>query len=77
MPPVDNIDAIVAESHLTLEDRIRRRAYEIHEHHAGQGHSDVDDWLQAEREILGGENGDTTEDRATVIGHAGRPGVVL
>jgi Protein of unknown function (DUF2934) len=35
-----------------LEDKIRKRAYEIHiQHHGGSG-SDIGDWLQAEQEII-------------------------
>ena len=36
-----------------LEDKIRRRAYELYEARGhGHGHA-IDDWLQAEAEILG------------------------
>jgi hypothetical protein len=37
---------------LSLEERIRQRAYEIHLRRGGAAGSDRDDWLQAEREIL-------------------------
>ncbi len=33
------------------EDRIRRRAYELHQQRGGTQGRDLDDWLQAEREI--------------------------
>jgi Protein of unknown function (DUF2934) len=36
----------------TLEDRIRKRAYEIWEH-AGRSGDPEDHWLEAEREIKG------------------------
>ncbi len=36
---------------LTLEDRIRRRAYELYVQHGNQSGSELDDWLQAEEEI--------------------------
>ena len=32
-------------------DRIAQRAYALYERRSGQGGSEVDDWLQAEREI--------------------------
>lgn len=35
-----------------LEGRIRDRAFQLYEARNGQGGSDTDDWLQAEREIL-------------------------
>ena len=35
----------------TLEDTIRRRAYELYEQRGGEHGHDVDDWLQAEEEI--------------------------
>ena len=35
----------------TLEKRIRQRAYEIYLNRGSQPGSDLDDWLQAEKEI--------------------------
>lgn len=35
-----------------LDDAIRRRAYEIYEERQGMSGNAVDDWLQAEAEIL-------------------------
>jgi len=35
-----------------LENNIRRRAYEIYEERRGIGGSEVEDWLQAESEVL-------------------------
>jgi hypothetical protein len=37
---------------LPLEERIRGRAYELYVQRGGVGASDVDDWLQAEEEVL-------------------------
>jgi len=34
-----------------LEDRIRKRAYELHLARGGAPGQDLDDWLQAQREI--------------------------
>ena len=36
---------------LPLEERIRRRAYELYVEHGNQSGSQLDDWLQAEEEI--------------------------
>lgn len=36
---------------LSLEERIRRRAYELYVERGNQSGSEVDDWLQAEEEI--------------------------
>ena len=40
---------------LPLEERIRRRAYELYIQRGSQSGSDLDDWLQAEEEILRAE----------------------
>jgi len=34
-----------------LEERIRRRAYELYVERGNQSGSEVDDWLQAEEEV--------------------------
>jgi hypothetical protein len=36
---------------LPLEERIRRRAYELYVLRGNQSGSEIDDWLQAEEEI--------------------------
>jgi DUF2934 family protein len=36
----------------SLEDQVRRRAYELYVLRGNQSGSEVDDWLQAEEEIL-------------------------
>jgi len=36
---------------LSLEERIRRRAYELYIREGNQSGSELDDWLQAEEEI--------------------------
>jgi hypothetical protein len=36
---------------LPLEERIRRRAYELYVQHGNESGSELDDWLQAEDEI--------------------------
>jgi hypothetical protein len=36
---------------LTLEERVRRRAYELYVQRGNQSGSELDDWLQAEEEI--------------------------
>ena len=40
---------------LSLEERIRRRAYELYLQRVNQAGSELDDWLQAEEEIRGAE----------------------
>ena len=37
---------------LPLEERIRRRAYELYIERGNQSGSEIDDWLQAEGEVL-------------------------
>ena len=37
---------------LPLEERIRRRAYELYVLRGNQSGSELDDWLQAEEELL-------------------------
>jgi len=37
---------------LPLEERIRRRAYELYVERGDQSGSEIDDWLQAEEEVL-------------------------
>jgi len=77
MPSADHIDDAIAESHIALAERIRQRAHEIYLARGGEPGHDLDDWLQAEREILGEAHKDSVENRATVIGSAARPGIVL
>ena len=36
----------------TLEEQIRRRAYQLYEARGREDGRDLDDWLQAEREVL-------------------------
>ena len=36
----------------SIEDRVRRRAYELYVQRGNASGSEVDDWLQAEQEIL-------------------------
>jgi hypothetical protein len=38
---------------LALFERIAQRAYELYERRGGQAGSELEDWLQAEREIIG------------------------
>jgi len=39
-----------------LEEQIRRRAYELYLQRGNQSGSDIEDWLQAEAEILRAES---------------------
>jgi len=68
---MDGNDTLIAESHIALEERIRRRAHEIWKGHKDKpgGDTSLDDWLQAETEILG--NGkQPAQDRGSVVGPA-------
>ena len=49
------------EATLPMEERIRRRAHGIWLERGGQDGSHMDDWLQAEQEILGSEPEHTAE----------------
>jgi hypothetical protein len=67
-------DELAMESHLALEERVRRRAHAIWESHPHNGnHSALDDWLQAEREVLGRDPHQPAQDRGTVVGDAHAP----
>ena len=67
-------DRLTAESHLELDERVRRRAHEIWLSHKDRDSSDtaLEDWLQAEREVLGRSN-QPAQDRGTTVGDAHRP----
>jgi hypothetical protein len=70
-------DQLVAQSHLELEERVRRRAHEIwqsrrHGNNTGRD-SALDDWLQAEAEVLGRDPHQPAQDRGTVVGDAHTP----
>jgi hypothetical protein len=40
------------------EDQVARRAYELYESRGSETGADIDDWLQAERELTGERNPD-------------------
>lgn len=42
---------------LPLQERIERRAYELYVQRGNQSGSELDDWLQAEEEVRGLEEG--------------------
>jgi len=60
----------IAQSHIELEEKIRQRAYEIYRQRGGP---DLDNWLEAEREVLG-KSRQPAQDRGTTVGDARRPG---
>jgi DUF2934 family protein len=39
----------------SIEERVRRRAYELYVERGNESGSELDDWLQAEEEIQGAE----------------------
>jgi len=64
-------DIPVTRSHLELEEAVRRRAHEIwHARQGRGGGSELEDWLQAEREVLGTDRHQPAQDRGTVVGDA-------
>ena len=65
----DNTEEI-ARSHRDLEEKIRQRAEEIYR--TRNTGSDLENWLQAEREVLGAA-GQPAQDRGTTVGWSGRP----
>jgi len=69
------VDSPIAESHIELEERIRRRAHEIwlSEKDRDRSESALDDWLRAEREVLGYDPHQPPQDRGTTVGDAHRP----
>ena len=62
-------DAVAAESHVALDERIRKRAHELWmaRNGNGDGGTALEDWLAAEREVLG-EGKQAAQDRGTVVG---------
>lgn len=59
----------IAQSHVELEERIRSRAYEIHQEKGG---TELENWLEAETEVLG-QSRQPAQDRGTTIGDAHKP----
>jgi len=43
---------------LSIEERIRRRAYDLYVQRGNESGSELDDWLQAEEEILQAQKAD-------------------
>ncbi|HJT89915.1 MAG TPA: DUF2934 domain-containing protein [Bryobacteraceae bacterium] len=66
----------IVESHLELEERIRRRAHQIWEEGGRHEGRDLEDWLQAEQEVLGAGK-QPAQDRGTVVGDAHTPDIVF
>ena len=58
----------IALGHVELEERIRQRAYEIHQQKGG---TELENWLEAETEILGQSR--PAQDRGTAVGGAHKP----
>ncbi len=53
--PRKSAEAEAPQSERELRERIARRAYEIYLQRGGEHRHDLDDWLQAEREIFGSD----------------------
>ncbi len=73
MPTSEDDTQVISQNHLDMEDRIRRRAYELYLDRGGEPGRELEDWLKAERELLGRAR-QPAQDRATVIGSARNPG---
>ena len=74
MPELPEIE--VVQSHLDLEERVRRRAYEIWAERGRQPGHELDDWLQAEQQVLGAGK-QPAQERGTSVGDAHKPGEVF
>jgi hypothetical protein len=68
-------DAAIAQSHVTLEERIRSRAHQIWLARGGSGldSAELDDWLEAERQVLGNDPHFSPQSRGTTVGSAFKP----
>lgn len=55
-PISDGIDEAAVTSGLVSPHRIAERAYELYEQRGREDGHALDDWLQAERELLGNKN---------------------
>jgi hypothetical protein len=47
---------------LTLEEQVRQRAYELYLRRGNESGSELDDWLQAEQEILSAQDQQVDEE---------------
>jgi hypothetical protein len=77
-----NSDQLVSQSHLELEKRIRARAHKLWQartngHPSSDEHSELQDWLQAERELLGSNPKDSAQNRGATVGNAGTPDITF
>lgn len=59
----------IAQGHVELEERIRRRAYEIHQLKGG---TELENWLEAEQELVG-HAPQTAQARGATSGDAHKP----
>jgi len=57
---LDQVHAADSNAHVQLsrdlQTLIAARAYELYQKRGGQGGHELDDWLEAEREVLGGSD---------------------
>jgi DUF2934 family protein len=56
---------------IPIEQQIQQRAHELYEQHGRTGDHDLDDWLQAEREIKGTQANAATS-KEPLVGRRGR-----
>jgi len=62
---------------LSLEERIRRRAYELYVQRGDQSGSELDDWLQAEEEIRSARSKPSTKPDFGPRQHSNKQGLSL
>jgi hypothetical protein len=69
---MSDTDLPAAKSHLDLEERIRLRAYEIWSARKDrtEDSTPLDDWVEAEREVLGENSHQPAHTRTMSAGHA-------
>ena len=58
----------------SITDSIRNRAFNLFEHRNRNGGSDLDDWLQAERDLLLTPDTELTSDAKKFIARIALPG---
>lgn len=74
---LEHNDMPAVQSHLEWEQRVRTRAHELWLARKRSGAADegsaLDDWLQAEREVLGEDGHHSAQSRGATVGNAGKP----
>jgi hypothetical protein len=71
---MDN-DGLIAQSHLNFHEKVRERAHQIWLSHPDRRDQDtaLQDWLQAEQEVLNADSYGTAQNRGSIVGSARVP----